>query len=281
MTSAAHAVPAQSALVKGISTVQRDLSIGGTKRSYLAVRASTKRTGLPLLVVLHGRGITARQESTRTGFLDYAQRGLADVVYPVGIGESWNAGHGCCGLAVKVGAHDTAFVTAVVGDATRYFGSDPRRVYLVGYSNGGRLAFTEVCEQPGLFAAVATYGAVPPASCPARKPISALIASGTNDPIVRQARSAPSSTAAVDSVVSQWRTQSHCTASATGHTGPLTTTTWTGCDAGTEVVGGIYQGLTHYWPVAAKTLAPYTTPVGDQAAAANVMWNFLSGHTLT
>ncbi|WP_166463061.1 alpha/beta hydrolase family esterase [Amycolatopsis acidicola] len=260
--------------------MQRDLTVDGTKRSYLAVRASSKRTGLPLLVVLHGRGITARQESARTGFLAYAQRGLANVVYPMGIGQSWNAEHGCCGLAVKEGAHDTAFVTSVVGDATRYFGADSRRVYLVGYSNGGRLAFTEVCEHPGLFAAMATYGSVPSVTCPGRKPISALISSGTDDPIVRSVHSSPSSAAAVESAVTQWRTQSQCTASNTTGTGPLKLTTWTGCAGGTEVAQGIYQGLTHYWPVATKTSAPYTTPVGPQAAAATVMWNFLSRHTL-
>jgi polyhydroxybutyrate depolymerase len=266
----------------GVTTVQREVTVGGMRRSYLAVSPALRRSGLPLVVMLHGRGIAARQEAERTGFVTYAERGLADIVYPVGISESWNAGHGCCGVAGKEGVHDTAFITEVVTDASHYFGSDSRRIYLVGYSNGAKLSFEEVCEHPTTFAALATYGAVPLATCAGAKPISALLGTGTADPLVRAEHSSPSATAAVDQAVAQWRTRNGCTApGTTSHVPPLTLTTWSGCEAGTEVASAIYSGVTHYWPTAAPTTAPFTTPVGAPAAAATVMWDFLSRHHLT
>lgn len=272
-----HAATAAPAVTTGTTTVQRRLSVGGMKRTYLAVGSPARHKGLPLLIMLHGRGITAQQESTRTGFLPYAERGLADIVYPLGLSQSWNAGHGCCGVAGKEGVPDTAFITQVASDAAHYFESDPHRIYLVGYSNGARLSFEEVCEHPGIFAGIATYGAVPLAQCAGGKPISALLAAGTNDAVVRSEHFSPTATMALDQTVAQWQTRNGCTGAATtSHTGPLTLRSWTGCRAGTQLSAAVYSGLTHFWPAATRTKAPYTTYVGEQAGAATIMWNFLS-----
>lgn len=263
------------------STVQRQLTVDGTKRSYLAIGSVNRRKGLPLLIMLHGRGITAQQESVRTGFLPYAERGLANLVYPLGIAESWNAGHGCCGVAGKEGVPDTAFVTQLVNDASQYFDSDRRRIYLVGYSNGARLSFQEVCDHPGTFAGLATYGAVPLAECANGKPISALLAVGTNDQVVRTEHFSPTATMAMGQTVARWQSRNGCTGPVTtSHTGPLTLRSWTGCRAGTQLSAAVYSGLTHFWPTATRTRAPYTTYVGEQAGAATIMWDFLSRQQL-
>lgn len=264
-------VPARAALSVEPSSVERTVTVHGARRTYLAV-GPARKPGLPLLVVLHGRGVTARQESVRTGFLAYAERGLADLVYPQGTDDSWNDGHGCCGRAGAMGVDDTRFVTDVVADASRFFGSDPRRVYLAGYSNGARLAFVEVCGHPTLFAAFATYGALPPAACPGGPALPVLIGAGTNDSLVRGEGS-------VTDVVARWRTRDGCGPQATTeHTGPLTLTTWTGCRAGSAVASALYTGVGHYWPTVGPNQGPFTQPVGTQAAAATVMWNFLTSH---
>jgi polyhydroxybutyrate depolymerase len=277
-----HAAPASPAVADGTTTVQRQLTVDGTKRTYLAVGSSLRHKGLPLLIVMHGRGITPQLEAARTGFLPYAERGLVNIVYPHGISESWNAGHGCCGVAAKEGVHDTAFLTAVASDASRYFDSDLRRIYLVGYSNGAKLSFDEVCEHPVTFAALATYGAVPLATCDNGKPISALMATGTNDPVVRSEHFSPSATIALNQAVAGWQSRNGCTGpGSTSHLGALTLTSWTGCQGGTELSAAVYSGLTHFWPTATHTSAPYTTDVGEQAAAATIMWNFLSRQHLS
>lgn len=277
-----HAATASPAVANGTTTVQRQLTVDGMKRTYLAVGSSVRHKGLPLLIVMHGRGITAQQEAARTGFLPYAERGLANIVYPLGISQSWNAGHGCCGVAAKEGVHDTAFLTALTSDASRYFESDLRRIYLVGYSNGAKLSFEEVCEHPGTFAGIATYGAVPLATCGNGKPISALMAAGTDDPVVRSEHFSPSATIALNQAVAQWQARNGCTGpGTTSHIGPLALTSWTGCQAGTELSSAVYSGLTHFWPTATHTSAPYTTYVGEQAGAATIMWDFLSRQHLS
>ncbi len=262
--------------------MQRQLTVDGMKRTYLAVGPSVRHKGLPLLIVMHGRGISAQLESVRTGFLPYAERGQANIVYPLGIAESWNAGHGCCGAAVKEGVHDTQFLTDVAADASRYFESDVRRIYLVGYSNGAKLSFEEVCAHPGTFAGLATYGAVPLAACAGGKPLSALMASGTNDPVVRSEHFSPTATIALDQAVTGWQARNGCHGPGkVTHIGPATLTSWTGCRGGTELSSAVYSGLTHFWPTAIRPTAPYTTYVGEDAAAATIMWNFLSRQHLT
>jgi polyhydroxybutyrate depolymerase len=98
---------------------------------------------LPLLVVLHGRGQPPWTAVRSTGFLPLARRDQAVLIYPDGLSRSWNAGSGCCGVAGIRGTPDTAFVAAVVADVLRALPVDPARVYLAGYSNGGKLAWSQ------------------------------------------------------------------------------------------------------------------------------------------
>ncbi|MGH3779402.1 MAG: alpha/beta hydrolase family esterase, partial [Pseudonocardiaceae bacterium] len=143
----------------------RSLIIGGTQRRYLVVAPADQHTALPLLVILHGRAITVQQEEIRTDFLPLARLGKAVLVYPVGYGQSWNSGGGCCGDAGTAHVDDSAFLAAVSGDVASHFPIDGSRVYLVGYSNGARMVFAEVCAHPSLFAAFAVYGGVPTEAC--------------------------------------------------------------------------------------------------------------------
>lgn len=260
---------ASRAAVSGTApSVERDLTVGGARRTYLAV-GNAGKPGLPLLIVLHGRGYTARQESVRTGFLTYAERGLGDLVYPQGTANSWNAGDGCCGRASATDVDDVGFVSGVTGDAIRYFGSDPKRVYLVGYSNGARLTFEEMCRHPELFAGFATYGALPPAVCDGPpKPV--LIAAGADDTLVRGEGS-------FTGTVARWRSRDGCSApDSVTRNGPLTLTTWAGCHDGTAVASALYQGIGHPWPAVKAGEVPFTAGVGARAAAATVMWDFLT-----
>ncbi|HEY0530591.1 MAG TPA: dienelactone hydrolase family protein [Actinoplanes sp.] len=153
-----------------ISTVL--LRSGGLTRSYVVVRPAHPSGPLPVLVELHGCCTTPWAELARSGFVE-ATGGAAVLVYPAGYDERWNAG-ACCG---NQGVDDVAFITAVIRRVS------PRSpVYLVGYSNGGRMAYRLACERPELFAAVAVFGAVSAFPCPNPSPVPILIAAGTDDP---------------------------------------------------------------------------------------------------
>ncbi|HEY2762617.1 MAG TPA: PHB depolymerase family esterase [Pseudonocardiaceae bacterium] len=253
------------------------VNVDGLRRTYRAYRgaAPSQPVGrLPLLIVLHGRGQSEQAAANQTGFLGLARQGRVVLVFPDGRHRSWNAGHGCCGVAGTAGIPDVPFVAAVVADALRRWPVDVQRVYLVGYSNGGKLAYRTVCAHPKLFAAVATYGAVPLVPCTsASAAVPFLLAVGTADQILpfygRPAGHPP--LPAVPQALTWLRRQDGCTdRKQTGGDGSAIVQWWAGCAGDAEVESVVYPGRGHAWPG--------TGSVGQPAAAATLMWTFLSRH---
>jgi polyhydroxybutyrate depolymerase len=149
----------------GPVTEVHTVTVDGVRRTYRSIVPAQPTSRLPLLIVLHGRGQSEPAVLSQTGFFELVQQRQAVLVLPDGEQRSWNAGDSCCGFAGSHQAPDVPFVTAIVTDAVRRWPIDAARVYLVGYSNGGKLAYSSMCAHPTLFAAVATYGAVPLVPC--------------------------------------------------------------------------------------------------------------------
>jgi polyhydroxybutyrate depolymerase len=243
------------------------ITAGGVARSYLVVRPASSGTALlPVMMELHGAGATAGLELDRSGFL--TDSGPAILVYPAGVNTFWNAG-ACCGQAT---ADDVTFVTDVVAQVLADQPlADPSRVYLSGYSNGGRLAYRIACEKPALFTAIAVFGAVDSMDCARPPAVSMLIADGTADAEVTFAPTGIRHVVtgyvepALTEEVQQYRVANGCTIATTRHTtGRLTSTTWTGCASGHPVVLALYAGVDHSWP-----LTTATTP-----GMAAIAWQF-------
>ncbi|MFC4946283.1 alpha/beta hydrolase family esterase [Pseudonocardia sp. GCM10023141] len=257
----------------GPRAVEHTVVVDGAARTYRSYTPSGAVSHLPLLVVLHGRGQSPDTVTGQTGFLPLVQKQRAVVVFPDGLGRSWNAGHGCCGASGQRDVPDTAFVASVVADTERSQPVDPARVYLIGYSNGGKLAYSLACSHPQLFAAMATYGAVPLETCPKATPMPALIAAGGVDtvlPIDGEAAGHPVLASMATAV--HWLLQRNgCTGTPPSSTeGPALVQRWTACRAHSDVESVEYPDLGHPWPAAAV--------VGQAAAGATLMWTFLSPH---
>lgn len=262
--------PPAVGLVTGVHAV----TVDGVRRTYRSIMSVQVTGRVPLLIVLHGRGQSDSAAASQTGFLGLAEQRRAVLVFPDGEQRSWDAGHGCCGFAGSHRAPDVPFVAAIVADALRRWPVDVERVYLVGYSNGGKLAYSAVCAHPTLFAAVATYGAVPLSPCPPdTPPVSFLLAAGTADPVLpfhgRSIGHLP--LPAVPQAVAWLRSQDGCPAKAqTGRDGSATVQRWVDCADEAEVESVIYPGRGHAWPAAGSS--------GGSPAAATLMWAFLSRH---
>ena len=251
-------------------TTTVSINYSGGARSYLLSRPATTSTSkLPVLIELHGFGATPQEEEDRSGFLDVT--GPAILVYPAGIDGSWNAGF-CCHEAQALGIDDVGFIKTVVSQvlATQP-DTAPNRVYLVGYSNGGKMALRMACEAPMLFAGVASYGAVNAKPCNNPSAASLLELAATADPELTIGPDGPPQVEngytepTVVAQVAQYRQADACNDVTTATTqGTLTTTTWTECASGREVQLGLYQGGDHGWPD-----GDATTP-----SAAQVMWQF-------
>ncbi|MBV9729817.1 MAG: hypothetical protein JO309_10530, partial [Pseudonocardiales bacterium] len=154
----------------GLITEVHTVTVGGVRRTYRSIVSIHATDRVPLVIVLHGRGQSGSTAASQSGFLGLAKQRQAVLVFPDGEQRSWDAGHGCCGPAGSRRVPDVPFVAAIVADAVRRWPVDVERVYLIGYSNGGKLAYSAVCAHPRLFAAVATYGAVPLSPCPPSTP---------------------------------------------------------------------------------------------------------------
>lgn len=144
----------------GDSRVVR-LEVGGRERGYLLLPALGLAKGqrAALVVVLHQDVGSAQAVAEGLG-LDSLRREGITLVYPAGIGGSWNAG-GCCGRAMAEGVDDVSLVNAVLDDVGRRVPIDPTRRALVGYSGGGMLAYRVLCgRHPPLVAAVEVNGSL-------------------------------------------------------------------------------------------------------------------------
>jgi poly(3-hydroxybutyrate) depolymerase len=114
--------------------------------------ALPERGRRPLVIALHGWMNTPQQLAASTGLNPFADQQRFLVAYGLGIGASWNAGD-CCGQAVAQGVDDLTYLAEVAADVARRHRVDPRRVYVVGFSNGGMMAERAACQWPGVFAA--------------------------------------------------------------------------------------------------------------------------------
>ena len=169
---------AQSALVRDTITV------GGRVREYfVAAPGANAQRPAPLVLFLHGRGYTAPGASAHQMFDAVAVPAGAIVVYPQGIDSHWNDGRD-----YFRDGDDVAFVRALLARIKQRERIDTARVFVVGWSNGGIMAYTLACRLPGTFAAVGTVGGALPVNdiprCANATPVSVIAIHGTEDPLV-------------------------------------------------------------------------------------------------
>jgi polyhydroxybutyrate depolymerase len=168
------------------------LEVAGLKRTYLTYVPQGLTKGAPLVVVMHGSGQNSAQMRMATG---YGFERLADehgfaVVYPDGYEGYWNA----CNIvgdysANKLNIGDVGFLTVMVDKLIAEIGVDRGRVFAMGLSRGGHMAFRLALEAPSRFRAVAAVAAnVPTQENFKCKPAghgtsSVMIMNGTKDPL--------------------------------------------------------------------------------------------------
>ena len=94
---------------------------------------------------------------------------------------SWNAGL-CCDPAVINNVDEANFMRQILSDLETVIQIDPKRIYAVGYSNGGMLAHRLACEMSDVFAAVASMaGSLVFDPCDPQEPVSVLHIHGLLD----------------------------------------------------------------------------------------------------
>jgi polyhydroxybutyrate depolymerase len=145
----------------------------------------------PLLVALHGLGGSGARLFEQLGLAALGRSQRLFVVAPDGTLDRqgrrfWNAGGACCDFD-HAAVDDVGRLTSLIDDWRARPAVDPRRVYVVGYSNGGFMAHRLACVIGDRLAAIASLagaGPDPGQPCAATSPIGVLEAHGDRDPIV-------------------------------------------------------------------------------------------------
>ena len=142
-----------------------DIRINGFRRTYRVHIPPGYHADiqLPLVVVIHGAFDTAEGIEKISKFSRLADKEKFVVLYPNGFGlmgflQHWNAGH-CCGKAADDQLDDVGFIATAIEDVASRFNIDRARIYMVGFSNGGMLAYRFAAEKSELLAAVAPLAA--------------------------------------------------------------------------------------------------------------------------
>lgn len=159
------------------------ISVGGG-RSFLWARTGTEPEHAPLLMVLHGDGGNGTDMRGYVGAeLERLVLGQAHVVYPDGVGRTWDTN--------TAGAPaDNDYLEAVRASFAE--ARKPRAIYLFGYSRGGFMANMMACQHGDWVTAIASNaGGAPYATalkdadglsrCPGEKPVASIALHGTED----------------------------------------------------------------------------------------------------
>ncbi|MEO1696321.1 MAG: prolyl oligopeptidase family serine peptidase [Planctomycetota bacterium] len=125
---------------------------------------------MPLVLLLHGMGDTQSDTMSDFGLTDAVSQ-LEGFVLCVPTGWKvppvfpplpalaglpfWNASPACCDVA-QLNVDDVTYLTDLVDTLVAGGNVDPRRVYAVGFSNGGFMTYRLLREHPERFAGVAT-----------------------------------------------------------------------------------------------------------------------------
>jgi polyhydroxybutyrate depolymerase len=230
----------------------------------------------PLVVSLHGYSEVGASTATYLGLRDQSEEKGYLLASPEGLVDRagkqyWNATPACCSFD-GADPDDDGFLTRVIETVQAQYAVDPKRVFVIGHSNGGFMALRMACHHPDLIAAaVSVAGAndADPSACTPGRPVSVLQVHADTDEVISYQGGSVGPGApypGAEQTVADWRAIDECDASATLGTadydstlaGPESVTSSWSCSQGTEVGLWTIVGGTHS-PTWSDAFAPDVT----------------------
>jgi polyhydroxybutyrate depolymerase len=169
---------------RGTGTVR----IGGHQVTVHVPDSYDRARAAPLVVALHGYTsdgpelesyLRLTPESDRRGFVYAYPDGSAD-----DRGERfWNATDACCAFSSPE-PDDSRYLSELIATLRGSYRIDPARVYLIGHSNGGFMAFRMACEHAGQVTAIVSLNGASwndAARCEPSEPVGVLAVHGSAD----------------------------------------------------------------------------------------------------
>jgi len=269
---------------------KRSIMVGGVQRHYLLHQPRrASKTPSPLVFVLHGHGSRAQGMVGITGFDDKADSAGFLVAYLqglVGSAEtvpSWNSG-----INPEYGnnADDVGFARAVAAELVRAGQVDAKRIYATGLSNGAAMSHRLGVDAADLLAAVApvagtvgirhdgTWSKFPAP----QRPLAIVMIHGEQDPNVEydggQGAIPPDLfVLPFAESVAFWTKADQCSDRPKPRVSAdrnVTTTDYTSCARGSEVMTIVLADGKHEWP---------KRPGRNGFNATDAIWEFFSRHS--
>ncbi len=132
----------------------------------------------PLVLLLHGLFQTPGVVEHATGAISYSEADHFTLVYPIGVHQAWNAGT-CCR---SDNADDVGYLVDLVHYVSTLTPVDLHRVYVMGFSNGGMMAWRAICQTRNVFAGAGVMSGALLVKCPA--PVHVVDVHGLRDTTV-------------------------------------------------------------------------------------------------
>lgn len=273
------------------------ITVATRNRTYV-VRVPPKRLASaslpvpwPLVIVLHGSSGDAAAIEAMSKMDSLADANLFLVAYPNGTGgdfalypSDWNAGI-CCGGANRDNVDDVAFIAEMIKAISTHVPVDAKKVYVAGFSAGGRMAYHLGCQLSDKVAAIGVIsGSLVDDACRPKYPMPLFAVHGTDDPEVAYDEVAatpppgavPALANTLPPAVQFWTALGKCTGGVrTAAAAHVTRTRFTTC-ASTEVDFYSIEGGTHGWPSGA--VDPGNQPPMNELKASVLMWQFFTRH---
>lgn len=248
----------------------RRISVNGQTRQYIlnVPRSYDGETDVPLILDFHPLMSSASYQSSNSGTNALSESVGFIVAYPDGIDDAWNFGP-CCTESRQV--DDEAFARAIVEELKDEGCVDEKRVYAMGFSNGGGMSHYLACGAADVFAAVApaSFDLVSERQCNPSRPISVFSSRGRFDFIVpyRGGASTPPTPYRLDTIhflgaegtFEEWGRINQCSGNPTN--------IGNGCEAYNNCAGGTEVVLC-------------TESGGHSGWDAQEAWNFLKSHEM-
>jgi polyhydroxybutyrate depolymerase len=143
---------------------------------------------VPLVVLLHGYTASGAIQESYLQFQPLAEARVFLYVHPDGTTNSvgqkfWNATDACCNLFGSP-VDDSAYLAGLIERVQNDYKVDPKRIYIVGHSNGGFMSYRMACDHADRIAAIVSLAGATFADatkCKPSEPVSVLQIHGTVD----------------------------------------------------------------------------------------------------
>jgi polyhydroxybutyrate depolymerase len=291
----------------GPGTHTLTLTVNSLERSYIVHVPARydSRAPVPVVVMLHGGGGTAKATLRETGWAQKADKEGFLAVFPNAMARDparpssfarnpqlWNDGSDRFYPDQKA-VDDVGFINAMLDDlSARFAAVDARRVFVTGFSNGASMTFRVGAELSHRIAAIAPVaGALWVEPLTLKRPIPMGYITGTADPLNLIEGGVPKlASVASDSVrakpkppvrdsILKWAKALGCPATPVSESDANGVHTETYCSSRAEVVYITVDGLGHTW-AGGKSLLPerMVGKTSDKIKATDVIWDFFLKH---